>query len=189
MIDGPQTARLLFTAPRPRPRDRVGQNAIDRDGNGMIEVKELVSYLLKEFPLPVAHMLLRVLDTVCRAAHPACATCYLRRLSTWVGTMSNSVPFDLWHRLAVHVYHASLVVRARHVAQDQDQRISREEWARGWHSGKLAEALQEGHKRRAEAVSSGAEASRLAGRRDGRALELTAQVAAQQHNKRLPPMP
>ena len=68
---------------------------IDADGDGFIDAKELVGYMVREYPSAMAHRLLRTLDT------------------------------------------------------DNDSRISRDEWHKGWNAGHLLEVLN--HQRQAMA--------------------------------------
>jgi hypothetical protein len=59
-------ALAIEIASQPPPADPIGDKVfdlIDADHNGVIEPKELITYMLREFPSKAAHALLRVLDT------------------------------------------------------------------------------------------------------------------------------
>ena len=61
-----QISQAITEAAKPPPPDPVGDKifaSIDANNNGTIEQKELIGYLLSEFPTKVAHTLLRVLDS------------------------------------------------------------------------------------------------------------------------------
>lgn len=56
----------IMETSKPPPADPIGDRifgTIDKNSNGVIDQKELISYLLNEFPSKVAHTMLRVLDS------------------------------------------------------------------------------------------------------------------------------
>ena len=117
-------AEAIAADQAPKEPDPIADGIFDRidaDDNGFISTKELVKYMLAEFPSGAAHRLLRIL------------------------------------------------------VQDNDQKISRDEWHIGWQKGSMEELL------RKAASESATDGGRMAKRR-GNAMELTMAAAAKQFN-------
>jgi len=98
---------------------------IDKDGDGYVDAKELVAYMIKEFSTTVAHRLLRVLDA------------------------------------------------------DNDVKVSRAEWHKGWNTGQMMEVLDQARK---EKEAGGK--SRMQERRRANVMEMTVAAAAAQWEQR-----